>query len=96
MDASVDAVRERAAVEHYEPPVYGIEEPVWIATDEATGCSGVGKVEDEAIGNLLSLVATHETAAIDDAEYVKLPGSVREKTWAGESDGLVGRLLEKF
>lgn len=96
MDASVDAVRERATVEHYEPPVHGIQEPLWVATDETTGCSGVGKVEDEAIGNLLSLVATHETAAIDDTEYVKLPGSVREKTWTGESTGVVERLLGKF
>jgi len=96
MDASAEAVRERAEIEHYEPPVYGIEEPLWIATDEATGCSGVGKIEEEAVGNLLSLVATHETAPVDDAEYMKFPGDVREKTWTGESDGLVGRLLEKF
>lgn len=96
MDASPDAVRQRATVEHYEPPVRGIEEPLWIATDEETGCSGVGKIEAEAIGNLLSLVATHETAAVDDAEYMKFPGDVREKTWTGESEGLVGRLLDAF
>lgn len=97
MDASPADVRERASVEHYEPPVYGLDEPLWVAHDEETGCSGVGKVEAEAVGNLVSLIVVHETAAADDAEYVKLPGQVREKTWTGSgSEGIVGRLLGRL
>ncbi|SNZ18041.1 hypothetical protein SAMN06269185_3211 [Natronoarchaeum philippinense] len=96
MDATPAAVRERARVEHYEPPVYGIEEPLWLATDEETGCTGAGKIEAEAVGNLLSLVATHETAAVDDAEYMKFPGEVHKKTWTGDSEGLLGRVLDRL
>ena len=97
MSTSPDDVRRRASVEHYEPPVFGLDEPMWVATDEETGCSGVGRIEQEAVANLASLVATHETAAVDDAEYVKLPGAVREKTWADSgSESVVGRLLDRF
>jgi predicted RNase H-like HicB family nuclease len=96
MEASPASVRERASVEQYQPPVFGLEEPMWIATDEETGCSGVGKIEEEAVANLLSLVATHESAATDDGEYLKLPGQVREKTWADSRSGVLGRLLDRF
>ena len=107
MGSTASAVRDRASVEHYEPPVYGLDEPLWVARDEETGCSGIGRVEAEAIGNLVSLVVTHETAATEDAEYVKLPGDVVEKTWtdgsrsrtadaADQGRGLIARLFERL
>lgn len=93
-------VRERATVERYEPPVFGIDRELWVAEDEETGCTGIGRVEDEAIGNLVSLVLTHESAAVDETEYLKLPGDVREKRWsdagARKRRGIVERFFEAF
>jgi len=94
------AVRERAMVQQYEPPVFGIERDMWVAEDAETGCTGIGRVEDEAVGNLVSLVLTHESAAIDETEYLKLPGQVREKRWsnagARKRRGIVERLFDGF
>lgn len=101
MATTASAVRDRARIEHYEPPVYGLDEPLWVARDEETGCSGLGRVEEEAIANLVSLVVAHETAAVEDGEYVKLPGKVVEKTWTDDSGtdsgkGLLARLFERL
>ncbi|GEM_PF-3336075 len=100
MGRDAQAVRERATVEQYEPPVFGIDRELWVAEDAETGCTGIGRVEDEAIGNLVSLVLTHESAAVDETEYLKLPGDVRKKRWsdvgARKRRGIVERLFDGF
>lgn len=87
-----DRVRERARVEQYEPPVFGLEEPMWVAEDDGTGCVGVGRVRAEAIGNLLAVV---ESYGHHERGHVKLPGTVVERTW-DDRDGLLERLLDRF
>ena len=87
-----ERVRERARVSHYEPPTFGLEDPIWVAEDEETGCAGVGRVEAEAIGNLIAVVDSHGEAATG---YVKLPGQVVERTWE-EGGGLLDRLRERL
>lgn len=84
-----EQVRARARVDRYEPPVYGLEEPMWVAEDDETSCVGVGRVEAEAVGNLLAVVATHGE---ESDGYVKLPGTAVERTWQ-EEEGLLDRLL---
>lgn len=90
------AVRERATIQQYEPPVFGIDRELWVAEDAETGCTGIGRVEDEAVGNLVSLVLTHESAAVDDEEYLKLPGQVQEKRWSDAGARKRRGLVERF
>lgn len=90
--AAPDGVRERARVERYEPPVYGLDEPMWVAEDDETGCVGVGRVEAEAVGNLLAVVDSHGGG---EHGYVKLPGQVFERSWEYQG-GLLERLRERF
>ncbi|NHN48910.1 hypothetical protein G9464_15075 [Halostella sp. JP-L12] len=94
MDADPDAVRERATVTHLEPPLLDIEEEMWSAEDPETGCVGYGRVEAEAVGNLVAVVA--ERAGESEVGYVKLPGEVVERTWRGERDGVVSKLSDLF
>jgi hypothetical protein len=84
-----EAVRERATVSHYEPPVFGLEEPMWVAEDDENDCVGVGRVEAEAVGNLVAVVGAH---GHDHGGHVKLPGRVIERTWRGDEEGLLDRL----
>lgn len=91
MDDS-ERVRERAGVTHYEPPVYGLEEAMWVAEDAETDCVGVGRVEAEAVGNLLAVVAAH---GAEPTGHVKLPGRAVERTWADDDgDGVLERLRD--
>jgi hypothetical protein len=87
-----EQVRERARVNRYEPPVYGLEDPMWVAEDEETDCVGVGRVEAEAVGNLLAVVDAH---GHESTGHVKLPGRAVERAWE-EEPGLVDRLRELF
>lgn len=90
----VDAeeIRERATVDRYEPPVFGLEEPMWIAEDEQTDCVGVGRLRAEAEGNLVALVESHGHR---EGGYIKLPGMVHRRTWQDESgDGLLERVRD--
>lgn len=100
MGSQARSIRDRASVEQYEPPVLGLDREMWVARDEETGCTGIGRVEDEAIGNLVSLVLTHETAAYVEEEYVKLPGQVMQKRWtdagARKRRGIVERFFGGF
>lgn len=100
MESDERAIRDRASVEQYEPPVFGIEREMWVARDEETGCMGIGRVEAEAIGNLISLIVTHESAAYEDQEYLKLPGEVMEKRWGDAGSrrrrGIVERFFDGF
>lgn len=93
-----ERVRERVRVTRYEPPVYDLDEPMWVAEDDETGCVGIGRVEAEAVGNLLALVDSHGHR---DGGHVKLPGRVVERSWqdVGKGDvfeGLLDRLLDRF
>jgi hypothetical protein len=87
-----EQVRARARVDRYEPPVYGLEEPMWVAEDDQTDCVGVGRIEPEAVGNLLAVVAAHGD---EPTGHVKLPGRAVERTWEADQ-GLVDRLRELF
>ena len=69
----MDELRKRATTTHLKPPVYDVEEPLWTADDPVTGCVGVGYVEEEAFGNLVSVVSRYETEA-GETSYRKLPG----------------------
>lgn len=86
-----EAVRARATVSCYEPPVYGLEESMWVAEDAETDCVGVGRVEAEAVGNLVAVVAAH---GHEGTGHVKLPGRSVERTWSGEDDGVLERLRD--
>lgn len=70
---SESELRERAWVEHRRPPLDPIDEPLWMAEDPVTDCVGVGTVEAEAIGNLVSVVAEFE-AAEGQRPLLKMPG----------------------
>lgn len=86
-----EAVRERAVVDRYEPPVYGLDRAMWVAEDPVTDCVGVGRVEAEAVGNLLAVVASHGEAG----SHLKMPGQVVERDWTEEGcQGLVDRLRQ--
>ncbi|WP_121821570.1 hypothetical protein [Halostella salina] len=91
---SPDAVRERAEVTHVEPPVYGLDEALWSAEDPETDCVGYGRVEAEAVGNLVAVVVEHG----DDSPvgHVKLPGEVVERTWERDADGVLSRIGDLF
>lgn len=84
MESDPDVVAERATVAHLEPPVYGLDEPMWTAEDDETDCVGVGRVEAEAVGNLVSVVVAYDRDP--GTSYVKLPGQVVERTWANEAE----------
>lgn len=90
--AEADRILERATVNWYEPPVFGLEEPMWLAEDEETNSAGVGRHRVEAEGNLVAVVESHGE---EPGGYVKLPGTVHRRTWEDE-DGLLGRLRDRF
>ncbi|PSQ28984.1 hypothetical protein BRD03_01510 [Halobacteriales archaeon QS_9_68_17] len=94
MDTDPDAVRERATVTHLEPPLLDIEEEMWSAEDPETNCVGYGRVEAEAVGNLVAVVAEH--AGESGVGHVKLPGEVVERTWQEDPDGVVSTLSNLF
>jgi hypothetical protein len=91
-DAPGDSVRERASVARYEPPVYDLDEPMWVAEDDETNCVGVGRVEAEAVGNLLAVVDAH---GHEPTGWVKLPGQTVERTWEAETS-LLDRLWDRL
>lgn len=80
-----DRVRDRARVDQYEPPVFGLEETLWVAEDDETGCVGVGRVRAEAVGNLVAVVDSHGDR---EGSYVKIPGNVVDRTWEDRSGPL--------
>lgn len=90
--ADETAIRERAVVEQYEPPVYGLDEPMWVAEDDETGCVGMGRVRAEAVGNLVAVVESHGDT---EGSHVKVPGSVVERTWA-DDDGPLSWLRDRL
>ncbi|WP_135822599.1 hypothetical protein [Halostella litorea] len=89
-DVDPDALRARAQVTHVEPPVYGLDEALWSAEDPETDCVGYGRVEAEAVGNLVAVVV--ERGGDSAVGHVKLPGEVVERTWEREENGVLSRL----
>jgi len=94
MSTDPEAVRERAVVTHVEPPIHGLEEALWSAEDPETDCVGYGRVEAEAVGNLVAVVA--EYGGDSSVGHVKLPGDVVERTWERDSGGVLSRLGDLF
>jgi hypothetical protein len=97
MTTNADTVRERAWVErHREADATGTE-PMWIAEDPVTECAGAGRVEAEAMGNLVAVVVEHETADADEP-LLKTPGPVvpREAAPTRSSSSLVDQVLSLF
>lgn len=91
-------VRDRAWVEHRRPPVDALDEPMWIAEDPITECSGVGRVEAEAIGNLVAVVIEYERRDASGPPLLKLPGSVvkRPSLHTSSSTSVFDRLRSLF
>ena len=81
-----NALLERATVTRYEPPAFGLAEPVWVAEDPETNCLGIGHVEREAVGNLVSVVCYE-----GGRDRLKLPGQVTDRL-ADDEPGLLDRL----
>lgn len=98
MASDPDEIRDRAWVEHRRPPVDDLDEPMWIAEDPMTDCAGVGRVEAEAIGNLVAVVTEYEHRDESDPPLLKLPGSVvaRPSVRAGSSRSVFDRLRSLF
>ncbi|MFB6106364.1 MAG: hypothetical protein ABEJ70_05260 [Halobacteriaceae archaeon] len=91
MDA--ETVLDRATVTHAEPPLYGLQRPVWVAEDAETGCSGLGHVEAQARGNLVAAVERYAAVGGTGDPFVAFPGRRVRKTWAEDaSDGRRGVL----
>jgi hypothetical protein len=93
------SLRERAVTTHWEPPVHGLEQPMWTARDPTTGCAGIGRVEAEAYGNLAAAVHHYDEEG-STVGYTKYPGTLHRRP-LGDSDddgasGLLGRLADAF
>ena len=95
---SESEVRERAWVEHRRPPIDPIEEPLWVAEDPTTDCIGVGSVEAEAVGNLVSVVEEFEAAEGRRRPLMKVPGRSVARPGAGGGAGssVLDRLRDVF
>ncbi|MFC6734261.1 MULTISPECIES: hypothetical protein [unclassified Haladaptatus] len=85
-------LRARATVTCYEPPLYDLEKPLWVAEDPETDCVGIGRVEAEAFGNLTAAVAEFEADG-GRVPYKKLPGRTIRREAGG---GLLEKLRERF
>jgi hypothetical protein len=92
-------LRDRAVTTHWEPPVHGLERAMWTARDPETGCTGIGKVEAEAYGNLAAAVHLYEEEG-SSVGYTKYPGTVRRKPMGepgrGGKTGLIDWLADAF
>jgi hypothetical protein len=92
-------LRDRAATTHWEPPVRGLEEPMWTARDPKTGCTGLGRVEAEAFGNLAAAVHHYEEEE-SHTGYTKYPGRLRRQPMGEstqeETSGLLDWLAGAF
>lgn len=98
MTSDPDDVRDRARIEHRRPPVDDLDEAMWIAEDPVTECAGVGRVEAEAIGNLVAVVIEYERRDGSDPPLLKLPGSVvvRPSIRVASSTSMLDRLRSLF
>ncbi len=97
MAVDADEIRERARLTRHEPSFDPVDETLWVAEDPVTDCAGLGRVESEAMGNLVAVVAQFERR--ESAEPLqKLPGRVLERRQArpGDSPSLLDRLQSLF
>lgn len=91
MPTDPDAVRERAWVERHRES----GDVMWIAEDPVTECAGAGRVEAEAIGNLVAVVDEFESAG--EEPLLKTPGPVVVRESApSQSSSLVDQVLSLF
>lgn len=92
-------LRDRADITHWEPPVHGLKEPMWTARDPETGCTGIGRVEAEAFGNLAAAVDRYEEEG-GSTGYTKYPGTLRRRPMGEpgreEGSGLIDWLADAF
>ncbi|MFB6161591.1 MAG: hypothetical protein ABEJ61_10525 [Haloferacaceae archaeon] len=89
----LDAVRERAWVEERRPAVTDADRPMWVAEDPTTDCVGVGRVEAEAVGNLLAVVSEFDDDPASARPLMKLPGRVVTRpSWEGGDGSLLDRV----
>ncbi|MEF8841077.1 MAG: hypothetical protein V5A62_05565 [Haloarculaceae archaeon] len=92
-------LRERAVTTHWEPPVHGLKESMWTARDPETGCTGLGRVEAEAYGNLAAAVHHYEDEG-STTGYTKYPGTLRRRPMGDpgreEGSGLLEWLAGAF
>jgi hypothetical protein len=97
MAVDADDLRERAWVTRHEPPIDPVDETLWVAEDPVTDCAGLGRVEPEAVGNLVAVVAQFERRESSEP-LQKLPGRVLERRQVGthESASLFDRLQSLF
>lgn len=97
MTTDLDEIRDRAWIERRRPPGTDLDEPMWVAEDQVTGCAGVGRVEAEAVGNLVSVVEC-EYSGESNRPLMKLPGRVvnRPVRPADGTDSVFARLRSLF
>ena len=89
-------LRDRAVTTEWEPPVHGLEEPMWTAKDPVTGCTGIGRIEAEAYGNLAAAVHHYDEEG-GSVGYTKYPGTLRRSPPTdpgGGGSGLLNRLAD--
>lgn len=96
MGAESDELRERAQILFREPPLYNIERSLWTAEDPHTECIGIGDVEEEAFGNLVSAVEQYEREGSDGPGYAKLPGRTVKRDWNTDRSSVFDRILDLF
>lgn len=98
MSAEPDDIRERAWVEYRRQPHSNLDEPMWVAEDPVTNCAGMGYVETEAVGNLVSVVIESNRSSESSQPLLKLPGRVvnRPTPRTDDTDSLFDRLLSLF
>ena len=96
MPTDPDEIRDRAWVERCRPARGDHDEPTWVAEDPVTDCIGIGRVEAEAVGNLVSVVECEH--AESNRPLVKLPGRVADRPAppADVTDSLFARLRSLF
>jgi hypothetical protein len=86
MDVDAEEIRERAWVRRRSPAETGLDEVMWTAEDPVTDCSGAGRVEAEAVGNLVAVVAEYHDRGGGDP-LTKVPGRVIPRPGASPGAG---------
>jgi hypothetical protein len=94
MSTDPETIRERAWVERHREEG---DEPMWIAEDPVTECAGAGRVEAEAVGNLVAVVAEYELRD-EDEPLLKTPGPVvtREAAPSRTESSMVDQVFSLF
>ena len=72
-----------------------VDEPLWVAEDPATDCVGVGSVEAEAVGNLVSVVAEFEADEGRRRPLMRVPGRTVARPGA-DGDAVSSSILDRL